>query len=170
MNGIMNKPIVKEYSGLYSSHGKERIASVIVLQLLYSPPPHEPTPLPDEPRQPLGFAICNAFTSGDIQPHRVGKFKLSNDPHFEEKVRDIVGLYLNPPERALVLCVDEKSQIQALDRTAPILPCVPVCLSVRRTTTNATAPRPCSLRSISSTARSLAPVRIATAAGSSSDF
>jgi transposase len=61
----------------------------------------------------------------DVQPHRVEKFKLSSDPRFEEKVRDIVGLYLNPPERALVLCVDEKSQIQALDRTAPILPLRP---------------------------------------------
>jgi transposase len=61
----------------------------------------------------------------DIQPHRVERFKLSKDPQFEEKVRDIVGLYLNPPDRALVLCVDEKSQIQALDRTAPILPLRP---------------------------------------------
>jgi len=61
----------------------------------------------------------------DIQPHRVERFKLSNDPKFEEKVRDIVGLYLNPPDRALVLCLDEKSQIQALDRTAPILPLRP---------------------------------------------
>jgi transposase len=61
----------------------------------------------------------------DLQPHRVDKFKLSNDPKFEEKVRDVVGLYLNPPDRALVLCVDEKSQIQALDRTAPILPLRP---------------------------------------------
>src|SRR5213079_599265 len=61
----------------------------------------------------------------DIQPHRVEKFKLSNDPQFEEKVRDIAGLYLDPPERALVLCVDEKSQIQALNRTAPILPLRP---------------------------------------------
>jgi transposase len=61
----------------------------------------------------------------DVQPHRVEKFKLSNDPKFEEKVRDVVGLYLNPPDRALVLCVDEKSQIQALDRTAPILPLRP---------------------------------------------
>jgi len=60
-----------------------------------------------------------------LQPHRVEKFKISNDPRFEEKVRDVVGLYLNPPERALVLCVDEKSQIQALDRTAPILPLRP---------------------------------------------
>jgi len=58
----------------------------------------------------------------DIQPHRVERFKLSKDPQFEAKVRDIVGLYLNPPDRALVLCVDEKSQIQALDRTAPLLP------------------------------------------------
>jgi transposase len=61
----------------------------------------------------------------DIQPHRVEKFKISNDPKFEEKVRDVVGLYLDPPDRALVLCVDEKSQIQALDRTAPILPLRP---------------------------------------------
>jgi transposase len=61
----------------------------------------------------------------DVQPHRVERFKLSNDPNFEEKVRDIAGLYLNPPDRALVLCVDEKSQIQALDRTAPILPLRP---------------------------------------------
>jgi len=52
----------------------------------------------------------------DVQAHHVERFKLSSNPHFEEKVRDIVGLYLNPPERALVLCVDEKSQIQVLDR------------------------------------------------------
>lgn len=61
----------------------------------------------------------------EVQPHRVENFKLSKDPHFDEKVRDVVGLYLNPPDRALVLCVDEKSQIQALDRTAPILPLRP---------------------------------------------
>ena len=66
--------------------------------------------------------IWHAFS---LQPHRVGTFKLSNDPQFVNKVRDIVGLYLNPPDRALVLCVDEKSQIQALDRTQPILPLAP---------------------------------------------
>jgi transposase len=60
-----------------------------------------------------------------LKPHLVDSFKLSPDPQFIEKVRDIVGLYLNPPEGALVLCVDEKSQIQALDRTAPILPLRP---------------------------------------------
>src|SRR5215472_9922989 len=57
-----------------------------------------------------------------LQPHRQKHFKLSNDPFFVEKVRDIVGLYLNPPENAVVLCVDEKSQIQALERTQPMLP------------------------------------------------
>ena len=57
-----------------------------------------------------------------IQPHRQKHFKLSNDPFFVEKVRDIVGLYLNPPDNALVLCIDEKSQIQALERSQPILP------------------------------------------------
>ena len=60
-----------------------------------------------------------------MQPHRQDTWKLSKDPLFVDKVRDVVGLYLNPPERALVLCVDEKSQIQALDRTAPILPMLP---------------------------------------------
>jgi len=60
-----------------------------------------------------------------LQPHRVTTFKFSRDPQFVEKVRDVVGLYLNPPEKALVLCVDEKSQIQALDRTQPILPLRP---------------------------------------------
>lgn len=57
-----------------------------------------------------------------LQPHRQQSFKISTDPFFVEKVRDIVGLYLNPPEKAVVLCVDEKSQIQALNRTQPILP------------------------------------------------
>ena len=60
-----------------------------------------------------------------LQPHRSETFKLSSDPLFVEKVRDIVGLYLSPPERAVVLCVDEKSQIQALDRTQPLLPMRP---------------------------------------------
>ena len=66
--------------------------------------------------------IWRAFA---LQPHRTETFKLSADPLFIEKVRDIVGLYLDPPDRALVLCVDEKSQIQALDRTRPLLPLRP---------------------------------------------
>jgi len=66
--------------------------------------------------------IWRAFA---LQPHRSETFKLSKDPLFIDKVRDIVGLYMNPPDRALVLCVDEKSQIQALDRTQPLLPMRP---------------------------------------------
>jgi transposase len=60
-----------------------------------------------------------------LRPHQVDTFKLSNDPQFIDKVRDVAGLYLDPPEKALVLCVDEKSQIQALDRSAPVLPMMP---------------------------------------------
>jgi transposase len=70
-------------------------------------------------------AVVRIWHAFGLQPHRTETFKLSTDPLFIEKVRDIVGLYLNPPDRALVLCVDEKSQIQALDRTQPILPMMP---------------------------------------------
>jgi transposase len=70
-------------------------------------------------------AISRIWRAFALQPHRSETFKLSRDPLFIEKVRDIVGLYLNPPERALVLCVDEKAQIQALDRTQPLLPMRP---------------------------------------------
>ena len=70
-------------------------------------------------------AVSQIWRAFGLQPHRQDSWKLSKDPLFVEKVRDIVGLYLNPPERAVVLCVDEKSQIQALDRTAPILPMLP---------------------------------------------
>jgi transposase len=70
-------------------------------------------------------AVVRIWHAFGLQPHRTETFKLSTDPLFIEKVRDIVGLYLNPPSKALVLCVDEKSQIQALDRTQPMLPMMP---------------------------------------------
>jgi len=66
--------------------------------------------------------VSNVWRSHNIKPHRIRKFKLSRDPKFLEKLTDVVGLYLNPPDKAIVLCVDEKSQIQALDRTQPGLP------------------------------------------------
>ncbi len=66
--------------------------------------------------------INRIWQSHQIKPHRTKSFKLSRDPNFLEKLTDVVGLYLNPPDKALVLCVDEKSQIQALDRTQPGLP------------------------------------------------
>ena len=69
--------------------------------------------------------ISRIWRAFGLKTHRVETFKLSKDPHFIEKVRDIVGLYMSPPERAAVLCVDETSQIQALDRTEPILPLRP---------------------------------------------
>jgi transposase len=70
-------------------------------------------------------AVHRIWRAFGLQPHRQDTWKLSRDPQFVAKVRDVVGLYLDPPERAVVLCVDEKSQIQALDRTAPILPMLP---------------------------------------------
>ena len=70
-------------------------------------------------------AIVRIWHAFGLQPHRVENFKFSKDPQFIEKVRDIVGLYMNPPDRATVLCVDEKSQVQALNRTQPILPLAP---------------------------------------------
>lgn len=67
-------------------------------------------------------SVHRVFQRFAVQPHRSKNFKLSNDPFFAEKVRDVVGLYLNPPDHAIVLSVDEKSQIQALNRTQPVLP------------------------------------------------
>ena len=70
-------------------------------------------------------AVSRIWRAFGLKPHQAEHFKLSPDPQFVDKVRDIVGLYLNPPEAAVVLCVDEKSQIQALERSAPVLPLMP---------------------------------------------
>ena len=70
-------------------------------------------------------AISRIWRAFGLKPHLVDTFKLSTDPQFIDKVRDVVGLYLNPPQAAMVLCVDEKTGVQALDRTAPILPLLP---------------------------------------------
>lgn len=75
--------------------------------------------------QELGVSqsmVHRVWKANGLKPHLVTTFKVSNDPHFEEKLRDVVGLYLNPPENALVLSADEKTSIQALDRTQPGLP------------------------------------------------
>jgi transposase len=72
---------------------------------------------------PVSFAeVARIWRSWGLQPHRAETFKFSTDPQLEAKIRDVVGLYLDPPANAVVVCVDEKSQIQALDRTAPLLP------------------------------------------------
>jgi len=70
-------------------------------------------------------SIGRIWKAFGLKPHQIDTFKLSNDPQFIDKVRDVVGLYLDPPEKAVVLCVDEKTQIQALDRSAPVLPMMP---------------------------------------------
>ena len=70
-------------------------------------------------------AVSRIWRTFGLKPHRIDDFKLSTDPQFIDKVRDVVGLYLNPPDAAVVLCVDEKTQVQALDRTAAVLPMLP---------------------------------------------
>jgi transposase len=70
-------------------------------------------------------AVSRIWRAFGLKPHRVDTFKISKDPLFVDKVRDVVGLYLDPPAKAVVLCVDEKTQIQALDRSAPVLPMLP---------------------------------------------
>jgi transposase len=86
--------------------------------------------------------ISRIWRAFGLQPHRRETCKLSKDPLFIEKVRDIVGIYLNPPDRALVLCIDEKSQIQALDRTQPLCQCGPGKPNAAATTRNTTARPP----------------------------
>jgi transposase len=71
------------------------------------------------------WQVRQVWAASDLKPHRLKTFKISNDPHFADKVVDVIGLYLNPPDNALVLSVDEKTQIQALDRTQPMLPLRP---------------------------------------------
>lgn len=71
------------------------------------------------------WQVAQVWAAADLKPHRLKTFKISNDPYFADKVVDVVGLYLNPPDNALVLSVDEKTQIQALDRTQPMLPLKP---------------------------------------------
>ena len=112
-------------------------------------------------------AVHRIWKAFGLQPHRQDSWKLSKDPQFVAKVRDVVGLYLNPPERAVVLCVDEKSQIQALDRTAPILPMLPGTPSAPPTTTNALAPRACTRHWTSPPAKSSAGCTAAIARSSS---
>jgi hypothetical protein len=98
-------------------------------------------------------AVSRIWRAFALKPQQTEAFTLSPDPRSIDKVRDIVGLYLNPAEAAVVLCVDEKSQSQALDRSAPLLPLLPGCRRGRRTTTSATAPPTCTPRSISPPAR-----------------
>jgi len=106
----------------------ERVEQVVVRALESAPPDGGTHWSTRQMAKQVGLSqstVSRIWRAFGLQPHRLEHWQLSKDPLFVEKVRDIVGLYLDPPERALVLCVDEKSQIQALDRTQPILPLLP---------------------------------------------
>jgi transposase len=106
----------------------DQVEQVIVATLEQPPPGHDTHWSTRSMARQVGMsqtAISRIWRAFGLKPHLEQTWKLSADPQFIDKVRDIVGLYLDPPERALVLCVDEKSQIQALDRSAPTLPILP---------------------------------------------
>jgi transposase len=123
LDGLLDAP----RSGQPRKLSDRQIEQVIVRTLASKPlaATHWSTRLMAEATSINQTAISRIWRAFSLAPHRSEMFKLSKDPLFIDKVRDIVGLYMNPPQRALVLCVDEKSQIQALDRTAPLLPMRP---------------------------------------------
>jgi len=105
----------------------DRVAAIVNATLTTTPPgrTHWSTRSMARAQGVSEKTIRNIWHQHGLQPHRVTRFKLSKDPHFVDKLRDVVGLYLHPPENAVVFCVDEKSGIQALDRTRPVLPLRP---------------------------------------------
>lgn len=111
-------------AGRPRTHKDERVAEVINTALQNEPADGTQWSVRSMARQSgvSKSTVQRWFNLFGLQPHRQRHFKLSNDPFFIEKVRDIVGLYLNPPDHAVVLCVDEKTQVQALQRTQPLLP------------------------------------------------
>ncbi len=97
--------------------------------------------------------VARVWAARGLKPHLVDTFKLSNDPAFEDKLIDVVGLYVNPPDNAIVLCMDEKSSVQALDRTQASLPMVPGRAQTMTHDYKRTAPPRCSPPSTCSLAR-----------------
>ena len=110
--------------GRKATYGPERVKAVIDATLQSKPKgqTHWSCRLMAASQGISKSTVSNLWRSHNIKPHRTKTFKLSRDPKFLEKLTDVVGLYLNPPDKAIVLCVDEKSQIQALNRTQPGLP------------------------------------------------
>ena len=123
LDGLLDEP----RTGAPRSIGDEQVEALIAKTLHERPEgaTHWSSRLMAEASGLSQTAVVRIWHAFGLQPHRTESFKLSTDPLFVEKVRDIVGLYLDPPTKALVLCVDEKSQIQALDRTQPALPMMP---------------------------------------------
>jgi transposase len=123
LDGLHDEP----RPGKPRSIGDEDLERVIVKTLEQQPPnaTHWSTRSMAAASGMSQTAVSRIWRAFGLKPHQTESFKLSPDPQFIDKVRDIVGLYLNPPDAAVVLCVDENSQIQALDRSAPILPLMP---------------------------------------------
>jgi len=123
MNGLMELP----RSGAPRRISDEKVQEIITLTLETKPrnATHWSTRGMAKKCGISHDSVARIWQAFGLQPHRQESFQLSNDPFFIEKVRDVVGLYMSPPENALVLCVDEKSQIQALERTQPMLPMRP---------------------------------------------
>jgi transposase len=123
LDGLVDAP----RSGAPRRVGDDAVERVIALTLEEMPQgaTHWSTRLMAQRAGMSQTAVSRIWRAFGLKPHRAEAFKLSTDPAFVDKVRDVVGLYLNPPDRALVLCVDEKPQIQAVERTAPVLPMRP---------------------------------------------
>jgi transposase len=171
----VSKPTVIQWRRRYVAEGigglEDRVKSgrpkqiddVAIVQATLDPPPeslgvtHWSTRLLAAHLGISNYTVAKAWQRWGLRPWQRQTFKFSTDPELEAKIRDVVGLYLDPPEKAVVLCVYEKSQIQALDRTAPILRCVPGCRRRPPTTTSGTAPRRCSRHWRSRPARSPTP-------------
>ena len=139
----LSRPTVIKWRDRYAAHGiagladearsgrPKRVDDAAILAATLEPPPAKLSVTHWSTRLLAGelgigdATVARAWRRYGLKPWRRETFKFSTDPELEAKIRDVVGLYLNPPEKAIVLCVDEKSQIQALDRTAPILPLRP---------------------------------------------
>ena len=122
--GLADLGVVRPGRGRKPSISAEKVAA-IVHATLHEKPPGETHWSCRSMAKAQGVSpatVQRIWSARGLKPHRVETFKLSNDKRFEEKLVDVVGLYLNPPEKAVVLCMDEKSQIQALDRSQPSLP------------------------------------------------
>nr|WP_222110121.1 IS630 family transposase [Streptomyces cupreus] len=124
LEGLVDEP----RPGRPRTVGDDQVEQVVVKTLESAPPKGDTHWSTRSMAKATGMSqttVSRIWRAFGLKPHQVETWKLSADPQFIDKVRDIVGLYLDPPERALVLCVDEKSQMQAIDRTAPILPVLP---------------------------------------------
>ena len=125
-DGLTKFGQVRAGRGRKSSISEEKVAEIVRLTKTSTPPGHTHWSCRTMAAH-VGVSpatVQRIWSDLGLKPHRVDTFKVSNDPQFEEKLIDVVGLYLTPPDKAIVLCMDEKSQIQALDRTQPSLPMV----------------------------------------------